>query len=365
MNIIFFVFSYYKKIPETDANCDWNWKHLRCEPYCQCTLQFQWGDYHLGRSCRNRQKNINNNDHHDVNTNNGDHYYTDTDTYNYHEECNLPPNTKLTKILNTSGHLLKNIGSSTKTKLQRLNFIIKTRVHDAKDDMCTTLFYKSGGGDYYDDDNESGEDYYYYDGTIRTPTRTRTDNTNQFLDQDDATMNGSELMEKPVRVLRKVLNCRNVLDNKMKKSRHTGRSTTASSSSSSIINNTRTGTRHPTTTGVRTKNNIHNDDDRERRKGLNDDNDSLKQQSTTTTTTTDKTIKDELHDVPVLSNNPLFVKSKNNNSQGLKNENNNPNNNEILLSNQSVTTETKDDNEIEKKDDDDDDVQRHRKIITS
>lgn len=39
-------------IPKTDSECDWSWRTGRCEPFCYCQLQYQWGDYHLGRSCR-------------------------------------------------------------------------------------------------------------------------------------------------------------------------------------------------------------------------------------------------------------------------------------------------------------------------
>lgn len=42
-------------IPPTDAECDWNWSHLRCEPFCNCDYVYQFGDYHLGRSCRLRR----------------------------------------------------------------------------------------------------------------------------------------------------------------------------------------------------------------------------------------------------------------------------------------------------------------------
>jgi len=44
----------HRLIPDTDASCRWNWKNLRCESHCDCTLQPTWGDYHLGRSCRLR-----------------------------------------------------------------------------------------------------------------------------------------------------------------------------------------------------------------------------------------------------------------------------------------------------------------------
>lgn len=34
--------------------CDWDWKSLRCEPVLYCSFQYEFGDYHLGRSCRRR-----------------------------------------------------------------------------------------------------------------------------------------------------------------------------------------------------------------------------------------------------------------------------------------------------------------------
>ena len=43
-------------IPATDADCRWDWRMGRCEPYCECGYYFLWGDYHLGRSCRLRSK---------------------------------------------------------------------------------------------------------------------------------------------------------------------------------------------------------------------------------------------------------------------------------------------------------------------
>lgn len=42
-------------IPDTDVSCRWDWRSVRCEPACECGLDFLWGDYHLGRSCRLRE----------------------------------------------------------------------------------------------------------------------------------------------------------------------------------------------------------------------------------------------------------------------------------------------------------------------
>jgi hypothetical protein len=46
-----------KIIPTTDLSCKWNWKHIRCEPRCSCSFQPRLGDFHLGRSCRLRLTN--------------------------------------------------------------------------------------------------------------------------------------------------------------------------------------------------------------------------------------------------------------------------------------------------------------------
>lgn len=43
-----------KIIPETDSECKWDWRVVRCEPFCTCDFQPRRGDYHLGRSCRKR-----------------------------------------------------------------------------------------------------------------------------------------------------------------------------------------------------------------------------------------------------------------------------------------------------------------------
>jgi len=39
-------------IPSTDAECKWDWRMGRCEPYCKCSYNFLAGDYHLGRKVR-------------------------------------------------------------------------------------------------------------------------------------------------------------------------------------------------------------------------------------------------------------------------------------------------------------------------
>ncbi|KAG7352311.1 hypothetical protein IV203_008359 [Nitzschia inconspicua] len=43
-----------KLIPTSDPECQWNWRHGRCEPVCLCDFQPKRGDFHLGRACRRR-----------------------------------------------------------------------------------------------------------------------------------------------------------------------------------------------------------------------------------------------------------------------------------------------------------------------
>jgi hypothetical protein len=43
-----------KLIPTSDSECQWNWRHGRCEPVCLCDFQPKLGDFHLGRACRRR-----------------------------------------------------------------------------------------------------------------------------------------------------------------------------------------------------------------------------------------------------------------------------------------------------------------------
>jgi hypothetical protein len=43
-------------IPKTDPECKWDWRSVRCEPFCQCAFAPNRGDYHLGRSCRLTEK---------------------------------------------------------------------------------------------------------------------------------------------------------------------------------------------------------------------------------------------------------------------------------------------------------------------
>ena len=39
-------------VPPTDAECDFSWSRLRCEPKCLCGARLRFGDYTPGRACR-------------------------------------------------------------------------------------------------------------------------------------------------------------------------------------------------------------------------------------------------------------------------------------------------------------------------
>ena len=54
--ILYLYLFLFTQIPDTDAQCRWDWRSVRCEPACECALEGQWGDYHLGRACRLRDE---------------------------------------------------------------------------------------------------------------------------------------------------------------------------------------------------------------------------------------------------------------------------------------------------------------------
>ena len=71
-------------VPPTDAQCRWDWRHLRCEPHCDCSLSPLYGDYSLGRACRVRYE-----------------YFEGRDT------CHLPPDTPYVKVFARVAHGLQ------------------------------------------------------------------------------------------------------------------------------------------------------------------------------------------------------------------------------------------------------------------
>ncbi len=152
-----------RMIPDTEASCDWHWMHLRCEPYCSCSLQPLWGDYHLGRSCRSRviieEGNVNY-------ERKGD----GVDTSDIIEKddgkipnCDLPPDTIAYKGMN-------GVVQGVKFTWKKIN--LRRRVENAKYKACDSFFKI----EIHESSNNETDD----DGGI---------------------------LEKPVRALRKSLNC--------------------------------------------------------------------------------------------------------------------------------------------------------------
>lgn len=101
-------------IPETEASCDWNWMHLRCEPFCTCSYQPLWGDYHLGRSCRAREV--------DADDSN--------DGQDFLNGCNSPPNT----IFYNS---MKCLRDGIQYIRGRINW--RRSIHVARNSVCNSL----------------------------------------------------------------------------------------------------------------------------------------------------------------------------------------------------------------------------------
>eukprot|EP01083_Nonionella_stella_P089273 249059_1 len=161
-----------KMIPETEASCDWHWMHLRCEPYCTCSYQPLWGDYHLGRSCRARdvfESNRSDSDNRD-----DDYRYESSDasslnSYQEHiSDCDLPPDTILYKGMN-------GVGRSFRFVWKKMNW--RRRADNVKYKVCDSFFKIDGMGD---------------------PLST---------DSIDENSNESGFFERPVRALRKSLHC--------------------------------------------------------------------------------------------------------------------------------------------------------------
>lgn len=104
-------------IPPTDAQCRWDWRHLRCEPYCDCTFAPLYGDYSLGRACRMRYE-----------------YFEGRDT------CHLPPNTPYVKVFASVVHGLQVVTAKT-TKIARnaaRRADIKRRLVNVRRRACTS-----------------------------------------------------------------------------------------------------------------------------------------------------------------------------------------------------------------------------------
>jgi len=91
-------------IPPTDVQCKWNWRYARCEPFCQCSIQYLVGDYHVGRACRLRQKNspssLPSNGRNTMRQKLGLQYETETEHVadDFLQTCQQPPRNPYTRI---------------------------------------------------------------------------------------------------------------------------------------------------------------------------------------------------------------------------------------------------------------------------
>jgi hypothetical protein len=154
-----------KMIPATTAACDWDWMHLRCEPFCNCSYQPLFGDYHLGRSCRSRDIEINKPPS-SLQKDPGTAEQTASDGERFLKLCNEPPNTNAYTFMN---------GLRIGIKFIWLKIDWRERVVTAKHKVCDSLF------------DVDGRDGHSTGGPRDTETQS--------------------LMEKPVRAIRKSLRC--------------------------------------------------------------------------------------------------------------------------------------------------------------
>lgn len=113
-------------IPPTNSDCRWDWRHARCEPFCDCSFQPRWGDFHLGRSCRQRKR---------FQTVDGK---TKEIWWNGQEMCHIEPDTPYTKFSSYVIDAVRSGGKKLKLGMARVaeRFTIKSRFGRARGDTC-------------------------------------------------------------------------------------------------------------------------------------------------------------------------------------------------------------------------------------
>lgn len=105
-----------KVIPPTSIDCYWDWRHVRCEPYCRCHFSFEWGDYHLGRACRTRDlQSISN------------------------TTCDLPPDTRLAKVLQATIRQSQQLGMAVQTQALVTLQTTGARISQVQAQVCDSL----------------------------------------------------------------------------------------------------------------------------------------------------------------------------------------------------------------------------------
>mmetsp|Transcript_12596 Transcript_12596/g.18388 ORF Transcript_12596/g.18388 Transcript_12596/m.18388 type:complete len:359 (+) Transcript_12596:171-1247(+) len=124
-------------IPPTNAECRWDWISARCEPYCNCAFIPQLGDYHLGRSCRFRDKNTE-----------GIENLPDWEEM---DVCHVPPNTKYARTVRGILRTKKEVGEIVQIKARDLSTKadVKGKVIKARGNMCSALLPDVGDEDFY------------------------------------------------------------------------------------------------------------------------------------------------------------------------------------------------------------------------
>jgi len=133
------------QIPDTDVECDWNWKHARCEPFCKCSFQGSWGDYHLGRACR-LQKHYKEeavSDLDQIETDESRQLDSNNNNSGDGGACYLPPETPYILLFETLLNGSKKIGSRSKliqeAKEITRKFDIKGKMGHARVQFCANL----------------------------------------------------------------------------------------------------------------------------------------------------------------------------------------------------------------------------------
>jgi len=130
-------FLIFFQIPPTNAECRWDWISARCEPYCNCAFIPQLGDYHLGRSCRFRDKNTE-----------GIENLPDWEEM---DVCHVPPNTKYARTVRGILRTKKEVGEIVQIKARDLSTKadVKGKVIKARGNMCSALLPDVGDEDFY------------------------------------------------------------------------------------------------------------------------------------------------------------------------------------------------------------------------
>mmetsp|Transcript_13144 Transcript_13144/g.20492 ORF Transcript_13144/g.20492 Transcript_13144/m.20492 type:complete len:420 (-) Transcript_13144:1046-2305(-) len=130
-------------IPDTDADCKWDWRYTRCEPFCECHLQPKFGDFHLGRSCRYRSNDTTNSTPPPQNFNT--------------ETCHLPPETPYVRFAVKALRQTRQASHKAHTVVQNSYQNGKFKVETWKTHACQHMICPSSSSN---NRNEYGQHFY-------------------------------------------------------------------------------------------------------------------------------------------------------------------------------------------------------------